>query len=70
MPLFEFSCKKCNKNFEILILGDEKAQCPKCKSLEVEKQFSLFSSVKTVDCANSDVCKHRNSHSCNNSCCH
>lgn len=34
MPIFEFECKKCGKNFEILVLRRDEAEtvfCPVCK---------------------------------------
>ena len=46
MPLFEYICKKCNTKFEKIVfsIDKEKVQCPKCKSEDVQKQISLFSS--------------------------
>ncbi|UCE20352.1 MAG: zinc ribbon domain-containing protein [Gemmatimonadota bacterium] len=45
MPIFEFECKRCGKQFEELILSqaDEKAlMCPKCSSKGITKLFSAF----------------------------
>jgi len=44
MPLYEYKCKKCEKNFEILQRNNEKVVCPKCGSKTLEKQFSVFAS--------------------------
>ncbi len=44
MPLYEYRCKKCEKNFEILQRGSEKAVCPECGGKSLEKQFSVFAS--------------------------
>ena len=41
MPVFEYSCKSCEQQFELLVLGSMKPACPSCKSEQVEKQFSL-----------------------------
>lgn len=41
MPIFEYSCRKCNKKFEELVRGKEKPACPKCKSKDLEKLLSL-----------------------------
>ncbi len=42
MPIFEYSCKECNHEFEALIFGDQKAQCPKCHSKKLAPQLSVF----------------------------
>jgi putative FmdB family regulatory protein len=42
MPIFEYSCKECTHEFEALIFGDQKAQCPKCHSKKLAPQLSVF----------------------------
>lgn len=42
MPIYEFSCNKCKADFELLIRGSMKPQCPECKSVDVRKKLSLF----------------------------
>lgn len=45
MPIFEFKCKKCKENFDILFRSrDEKLSvvCPKCGSTRAERQMSAF----------------------------
>jgi putative FmdB family regulatory protein len=45
MPIFEYSCRKCNHRFETVVLSTgEKIACPKCRSDALEKQLSVFSS--------------------------
>ena len=46
MPLFEYVCKKCGKEFEKLVfsINNEKIECPDCKSTDIDKKFSTFSS--------------------------
>lgn len=46
MPLFEYVCKKCGKEFEKLVfsINNEKIECPACKSEDIDKKFSTFSS--------------------------
>jgi putative FmdB family regulatory protein len=42
MPIFEFICKECQHQFEALVFGKDKAQCPKCQSRKLEPQLSVF----------------------------
>lgn len=42
MPIFEYVCKQCRNEFESLIFGDQKAECPKCHSKSLEPQLSVF----------------------------
>ncbi len=44
MPIYEYKCKKCNEEFELLLYSGEVAECPKCKSKELIKKMSLFNS--------------------------
>jgi putative FmdB family regulatory protein len=41
MPMYEYSCRKCEYQFEMLVKGDEKVECPKCNSTKLEKLLSL-----------------------------
>ena len=41
MPVFEYVCRTCTEPFELLVLRNETAACPRCKSTDLEKQFSL-----------------------------
>jgi len=45
MPIFEYICQECQHEFEALVLGKDKAECPKCHSQELEPQLSVFSAV-------------------------
>ena len=31
MPIFEYICKECEHEFEALVFGKQKAECPKCQ---------------------------------------
>jgi putative FmdB family regulatory protein len=42
MPIFEYKCSKCGKEFEKLIFGNQKVACPGCGSDDVKKKFSVF----------------------------
>jgi putative FmdB family regulatory protein len=45
MPLFEYRCGACGREFEKLVLSPSQAPemaCPACESREVERLFSTF----------------------------
>jgi putative FmdB family regulatory protein len=42
MPIYEYICQKCHHQFEALLYGKEKAQCPKCHATKLEPQLSVF----------------------------
>jgi len=42
MPIFEYICQECQHEFEALVFGRDKAQCPKCESKRLSPQLSVF----------------------------
>jgi putative FmdB family regulatory protein len=42
MPIFEYVCKECDHQFEALVYGNQKAECPKCQSKKLAQQLSVF----------------------------
>jgi putative FmdB family regulatory protein len=42
MPIFEYICQECSHEFEALIYGNRKAECPKCHSKKLAPQISTF----------------------------
>jgi putative FmdB family regulatory protein len=53
MPIFEYICRKCNHQFEALIYGDQKAECPKCHARKLAPQLSVFAvSTKSPSSSN------------------
>jgi putative FmdB family regulatory protein len=40
MPLFEFFCEDCNREFELLVALKERPTCPQCGSKKLEKLMS------------------------------
>lgn len=40
MPIYDYTCPKCNLYFETLLIGNGSASCPNCQSFEVIKQCS------------------------------
>jgi putative FmdB family regulatory protein len=41
MPLYEYNCRACSAEFELLVRGDEKPRCPECDSPKLEKLLSV-----------------------------
>jgi putative FmdB family regulatory protein len=41
MPLYEYACGKCHREFELLIRGHEKPECPHCGSKKLDKLLSV-----------------------------
>jgi len=42
MPIFEYICQECQHEFEALVFGRDKAQCPKCQGKKLSPQLSVF----------------------------
>jgi putative FmdB family regulatory protein len=42
MPLYEYICKKCRHQFELLVRGSTTPTCPKCNSKSLDKLLSTF----------------------------
>lgn len=45
MPLYEYQCKKCGKQFEKVVSiseADQKQGCPYCNGKNTEKLLSVF----------------------------
>lgn len=40
MPIYEFACAKCGREFEEIAFGDEVAPCPHCGSHDTHKLMS------------------------------
>lgn len=42
MPIFEYVCRDCDHQFEAIVYGNQKADCPKCHSKKLSPQLSVF----------------------------
>ncbi len=42
MPIFEYTCEKCGKEFEMLVFREEEAECPVCGAKKPKKKMSSF----------------------------
>lgn len=41
MPIYEYRCQKCHAEFELLVRGSEKPECPQCESVKLERRLSV-----------------------------
>ena len=41
MPIFEYHCEDCSRQFELLVRSDEHPVCPACQSVKLEKLMSV-----------------------------
>ena len=42
MPLYEYSCKACEHQFETLVRNGDTPECPACHGNTLERRFSVF----------------------------
>jgi len=53
MPIYEYRCRSCDREFEALIQGSTRPACPDCGGKKLEKKLSVFavSSAGGKECA-------------------
>lgn len=39
MPLIDYKCDECGKEFFEIVKGDEEIKCPQCKSTKVKRVY-------------------------------
>lgn len=42
MPIYEYACRDCDNEFELIVNASTQPACPECRSTDLEKQFSVF----------------------------
>ena len=58
MPIYEFACNECGLYFSSLIsyADRDKVHCPECKSGDIKKLLSMFSTGKNKGVSFSGSC--------------
>jgi putative FmdB family regulatory protein len=41
VPIYEYTCDKCDSQFELLVRGGERPACPSCGGRKLEKLLSV-----------------------------
>jgi len=41
VPIFEYSCKACGHEFEMLVMKNTVPACPKCAAVDLERLMSI-----------------------------
>lgn len=42
MPLYDFHCRSCDREFEALVRGADEPECPDCHGHDLERLLSTF----------------------------
>lgn len=45
MPIYEYACQQCGREFEALVRSTTVPQCPACQSTELAKRLSVFATA-------------------------
>src|SRR5262245_57796967 len=48
MPIYEYECRSCHHEFELLVLKDTVVACPSCQGQDLERLLSGFA-VNTAE---------------------
>ena len=56
MPIYEYHCQSCNKEFELLVRNSTKPECPKCGSRKLSKKMSAFAVGGSQETETSELC--------------
>ena len=48
MPIYEYACQDCGREFETLVRSDTVPACPQCHSTQLDKRLSVFATVASA----------------------
>lgn len=49
MPIYEYACQDCGREFEKLVRSDTVLECPQCRSMQLEKRLSVFATASAAE---------------------
>jgi len=56
MPIYEYACNGCGKEFETLVRESSPApECPDCHSTALHKKLSVFAALKSSPSVSQDM---------------
>ena len=56
MPIYEYTCNGCGKEFEALVRSSSPApECPECHSTELHKRLSVFAALNSSATVSQDL---------------
>ena len=47
MPIYEYTCNACQRDFETLVRSDSVPDCPECGSTDLAKKLSVFATASS-----------------------
>jgi putative FmdB family regulatory protein len=56
MPLYEYTCDRCEHPFEMLVFDGDQVECPECSSPKITRQFSVPSAPSSASLPVSGAC--------------
>jgi putative FmdB family regulatory protein len=42
MPMYEYTCRGCGEEFELLVRTGDTPACPYCQAVDIERMLSMF----------------------------
>ncbi|MFH1605392.1 MAG: zinc ribbon domain-containing protein [Pseudomonadota bacterium] len=56
MPIYEYQCASCGKEFELLVRNSsQRPQCPGCSGSDLRKKLSAFATITSTASAQADI---------------